>query len=106
MDTLKKLSSGYYQLLQKCSSASILLSTYLALILITLATVWFSVTSAVDKHLNQQTDVLGSSLATQAAFNATQSILTNDLLSLNVLLNRLVVSDNILSARVYNKKDE
>ncbi|WP_067102147.1 AhpA/YtjB family protein [Marinomonas atlantica] len=106
MDTLKKLSSGYYQLLKKCSSASILLSTYLALILITLSTVWFSVTSAVDKHLNQQTDVLGSSLATQAAFNATQSILTNDLLSLNVLLNRLVVSDNILSARVYNKKDE
>lgn len=106
MDTLKKLSSGYYQLLQKCSSASILLSTYLALILMTLATIWFSVTSAVNNHLNQQTDILGSSLATQAAFNATQSILTNDLLSLNVLLNRLVVSDNILSARVYNKKDE
>lgn len=106
MDTLKKLSSGYYQLLRKCSSASILLTSYLALILITLAVVWFSVTSAVNKHLNQQTDVLGSSLATQAAFNATQSILTNDLLSLNVLLNRLVVSDNILSARVYNRKDE
>ncbi|SBS24552.1 Bacterial virulence factor hemolysin [Marinomonas aquimarina] len=106
MDTLKKLSSGYYQLLRKCSAASILMGTYLALIFITLAVVWFSVNSAVNKHLNQQTDVLGSSLATQAAFNATQSILTNDLLSLNVLLNRLVVSDNILSARVYNRKDE
>lgn len=106
MDIFKKLSSGYYKLLRKCSSAGILVTTYIALIAITLATVWFAVTSAVTNYLNQQTDVLGSSLATQAAFNATQSILTNDLLSLNVLLNRLVVSDNILSARVYNKKDE
>ncbi|MBJ7549357.1 AhpA/YtjB family protein [Marinomonas ostreistagni] len=106
MDIVKKLSSGYQALLKKCSSASLLLTAYLSLILITLVVIWFSVTSAVNKHLNQQTDVLGSSLATQAAFNATQSILTNDLLSLNVLLNRLVVSDSILSARVYNKKDE
>ena len=106
MDTLKKLSSGYHQLIRKCSSASIVVTSYLVLILITLAVLWFSVNSAVNKHLNQQTDILGSSLATQAAFNATQSILTNDLLSLNVLLNRLVVSDNILSARVYNRKDE
>lgn len=106
MDILKKLSSGYYQVLRKCSSASILLTSYFALIVIMLAVIWFSVISAVNKHLNQQTDILGSSLATQAAFNATQSILTNDLLSLNVLLNRLVVSDNIMSARVYNRKDE
>ncbi len=106
MDTVKKLSAGYKRILQKCSSASIVVSTYIALMIITLATVWFSVTSAVNNYLNQQTDVLGSSLATQAAFNATQSILTNDLLSLNVLLNRLVVSDSILGARVYNKKDE
>ncbi|MBM6551342.1 AhpA/YtjB family protein [Marinomonas ostreistagni] len=106
MDTLKKLSAGYYKVLKKCSSASLLLSAYVAFLIITLATVWFSVTSAVNNYLNQQTDVLGSSLATQAAFNATQSILTNDLLSLNVLLNRLVVSDSILSARVYNKEDE
>lgn len=106
MDTVKKISAGYYRALKKCSSASIVVTTYVALMILTLATVWFSVTSAVNNYLNQQTDVLGSSLATQAAFNATQSILTNDLLSLNVLLNRLVVSDNILSARVYNKKDE
>lgn len=106
MDTLKKLSAGYYRVLKKCSSAVIVLTAYIAFLIITLATVWFSVTSAVNNYLNQQTDVLGSSLATQAAFNATQSILTNDLLSLNVLLNRLVVSDSILSARVYNKEDE
>lgn len=106
MDTLKKIASGYHRFLKKCPSSSILLFTYITLLTITLATVWYSVTTAVTKHLDQQTDVLGSSLATQAAFNATQSILTNDLLSLNVLLNRLVVSDNIVSARVFNKKDE
>lgn len=74
--------------------------------LITLAIFWATITNTLEGYLTQQTEVLGSSLATQAAFNATQSILTNDLLSLNVLLTRLVIDENILSARVFNKQDE
>lgn len=74
--------------------------------LIALTIFWATITNTLEGYLTQQTEVLGSSLATQAAFNATQSILTNDLLSLNVLLTRLVVDENILSARVFNKQDE
>ena len=91
---------------QKLSAASITLTAFVTVMALTMATVWFTVTTSLSDYLNQQTEVLGNSLATQAAFNATQSILTNDLLSLNVLLNRLVINENILSARVYNKKDE
>lgn len=82
------------------------LTTFTLLMVFTVTVFWYTMTNALGNYLNQQTEVLGSSLATQAAFNATQSILTNDLLSLNVLLTRLVVDDNILSARVYNKQDE
>ncbi|WCN12567.1 hypothetical protein GV054_05870 [Marinomonas mediterranea] len=90
----------------KLSAMIITLTTFIILIVVAVAVFWSTMTSALDNYLNQQTEVLGNSLATQAAFNATQSILTNDLLSLNVLLNRLVIDENILSARVYNKKDE
>lgn len=94
-------------LVKKRLTASIItITTFMSLMILAVCLLWFSMTQALGNYLNQQTEVLGSSLATQAAFNATQSILNNDLLSLNVLLNRLVVDDNILSARVYNKKDE
>ena len=83
-----------------------MLATFTLLMVFTVVAFWFTVTSALNNYLTQQTEVLGSSLATQASFNATQSILNNDLLSLNVLLTRLVIDDNILSARVYNKQDE
>ena len=83
-----------------------MLATFTLLMVFTVVAFWFTMTSALNNYLTQQTEVLGSSLATQASFNATQSILNNDLLSLNVLLTRLVIDDNILSARVYNKQDE
>ncbi|TBR44889.1 hypothetical protein CBF23_001080 [Marinomonas agarivorans] len=91
---------------RKVTATAILLLTFLGLTGITATIFWLAITNTLDQYLNQQTEVLGNSLATQAAFNTTQSILTNDLLSLNVLLTRLVADDNILSAHVYNKKDE
>lgn len=91
---------------EKLSASVVTIATFISLIILTVCIFWYTMTHALGNYLSQQTEVLGSSLATQAAFNATQSILNNDLLSLNVLLNRLVVDDNILSARVYNKKDE
>lgn len=94
-------------LLQARSSASwIVLSTFIGLLTLTIALFWFAIIHSLEERLSQQTEVLGNSLATQASFNATQSILTNDLLSLNVLLNRLVADQNILSAHIYNKDDE
>lgn len=91
---------------QKVTATTAILITFLSLIILTVVLFWYAIISTLDKHLTQQTEVLGNSLATQAAFNTTQSILTNDLLSLNVLLTRLVADNNILSAHVYNRKDE
>lgn len=106
MEPLSKKQAFSAFMRKRLSAATITVTTFLSLMVLTVCIFWYTMTHALGNYLNQQTEVLGSSLATQAAFNATQSILTNDLLSLNVLLNRLVVDENILSARVYNKKDE
>jgi|GEM_PF-1054959 len=106
MDIKAKARNLSTTLEQRISASIVTLMTFLSLILISLTIFWATITNTLEGYLTQQTEVLGSSLATQAAFNATQSILTNDLLSLNVLLTRLVVDENILSARVFNKKDE
>lgn len=106
MDTQPKTKAIAAFIRKKLSASAITVATFISLIILTVCIFWYTMTHALGNYLSQQTEVLGSSLATQAAFNATQSILNNDLLSLNVLLNRLVVDDNILSARVYNKKDE
>ncbi|ETX10741.1 hypothetical protein MUS1_14240 [Marinomonas ushuaiensis DSM 15871] len=106
MDTQPKIKMITAFVRKKLSASVVTVATFLSLMILTVCIFWYTMTHALGNYLSQQTEVLGSSLATQAAFNATQSILSNDLLSLNVLLNRLVVDDNILSARVYNKKDE
>lgn len=106
MDTQPKTKAITAFIRKKLSAYTITVATFISLMILTVCIFWYTMTHALGNYLSQQTEVLGSSLATQAAFNATQSILNNDLLSLNVLLNRLVVDDNILSARVYNKKDE
>ncbi|WP_438463382.1 hypothetical protein [Marinomonas sp. PE14-40] len=106
MDIKTKARSISTLLEERMSASIVTLMTFLSLILISLTIFWATITNTLEGYLTQQTEVLGSSLATQAAFNATQSILTNDLLSLNVLLTRLVVDENILSARVFNKQDE
>ncbi len=106
MDTQSKIQVIGAFIRSNLSAAIIAAAAFASLIILTVCIFWYTLTHSLGNYLSQQTEVLGSSLATQAAFNATQSILTNDLLSLNVLLNRLVVDDNILSARVFNKKDE
>ncbi|MGO2233230.1 MAG: AhpA/YtjB family protein [Marinomonas sp.] len=106
MDTQPKTKAIATFIRKKLSASVITVATFISLMILTVCIFWYTMTHALGNYLSQQTEVLGSSLATQAAFNATQSILNNDLLSLNVLLNRLVVDDNILSARVFNKKDE
>ncbi|NVK72310.1 MAG: hypothetical protein HWE24_02425 [Oceanospirillaceae bacterium] len=106
MDTQPKTKAITAFVHKKLSASVVTVATFISLMILTVCIFWYTMTQALGNYLSQQTEVLGSSLATQAAFNATQSILTNDLLSLNVLLNRLVVDENILSARVYNKKDE
>jgi len=106
MNTQSKLKKILEFSQTNLTATSIILITVLNLMVITIILFWYTITNTLEGYLSQQTEVLGNSLATQASFNATQSILTNDLLSLNVLLNRLVIDQNILSAHVYNKEDE
>ncbi|WP_191602590.1 hypothetical protein [Marinomonas algicola] len=106
MENTKKTQHFFSFCRRNLSAALIMVSSFVILITFTVVLFWYTLTSALETYLAQQTEVLGSSLSTQAAFNATQSILNNDLLSLNVLLTRLVIDDNIISARVFNKQDE
>ncbi|MCZ2721735.1 AhpA/YtjB family protein [Marinomonas sp. 15G1-11] len=106
METTKTSQRFLYFCRRHLSATMMMIITFASLVVLTVVLFWYALTNALDSYLSQQTEVLGSSLATQAAFNATQSILNNDLLSLNVLLTRLVIDDNIISARVFNKQDE
>ena len=55
------------------------------------------------KHaMQQQAEALGSSLITQTAASATELLVSNDILSLNVLLNNLVKNPLVAHAAIYS----
>ena len=55
------------------------------------------------KHaMQQQAEALGSSLITQTAASATELLVTNDILSLNVLLSNLVKNPLVAHAAIYS----
>ncbi|HWV10802.1 MAG TPA: AhpA/YtjB family protein [Pseudomonas sp.] len=55
------------------------------------------------KHaMQQQAEALGSSLITQTASSATELLVSNDILSLNVLLNNLVKNPLVAHAAIYS----
>ena len=52
--------------------------------------------------MQQQADALGQSLTTQTAASATELLVSNDILSLNVLLNNLVKNPLVAHAAIYS----
>ncbi|MED5659240.1 hypothetical protein, partial [Enterobacter hormaechei] len=52
--------------------------------------------------MQQQADALGQSLITQTAASATELLVSNDILSLNVLLNNLVKNPLVAHAAIYS----
>ena len=52
--------------------------------------------------MQQQAEALGSSLVTQTAASATELLVSNDILSLNVLLNNLVKNPLVAHAAIYS----
>jgi uncharacterized membrane protein affecting hemolysin expression len=52
--------------------------------------------------MHQQAEALGSSLITQTAASATELLVSNDILSLNVLLNNLVKNPLVAHAAIYS----
>ena len=75
-----------------------------SLLLVALALVIYAwVIGMQFKHaMQQQAEALGTSLITQTAASATELLVSNDILSLNVLLNNLVKNPLVAHAAIYS----
>ncbi|MGM0632876.1 MAG: hypothetical protein ACQETO_06835 [Pseudomonadota bacterium] len=76
------------------------------LVLLGMAMVWLVAGQTTRQQLDQQTELLGDSLANQTALLATELVLANDLISLNVLLTELTRSPAIAQAAVFTVDDQ
>ena len=75
------------------------LSFSLLFLLITTAS-WLLFQNELNRSLKEYSDVLGASLAQQAAISVREPVLVNDPLALNVALGQLVRDNNIVYASV------
>ncbi|MGO2703020.1 AhpA/YtjB family protein [Pseudomonas helleri] len=74
------------------------------LILVALALVIYAVVMGLQfkQAMHEQADALGQSLTTQTATSATELLVSNDILSLNVLLNNLTKNPLVAHAAIYS----
>lgn len=72
--------------------------------LVALALVIYAVVMGLQfkQAMNQQADALGQSLVTQTATSASNLLVSNDIISLSVLLNNLVKNPLVAHAAIYN----
>ncbi|TLX55257.1 histidine kinase [Stutzerimonas nosocomialis] len=77
------------------------------LLLVTLALIVYSWVMGMQfkQAMEQQADALGQSLITQTAASATELLVANDILSLNVLLSNLVRNPMVAHAAIYSVGD-
>ena len=73
-------------------------------ILVALALVIYAVVMGLQfkQAMHEQADALGQSLTTQTATSATEVLVSNDILSLNVLLNNLTKNPLVAHAAIYS----
>lgn len=76
------------------------------LVLTGMVMVWMLSHFTTRYQLEQQTDSLGTTLANQTALLATELVLSNDLISLNVLLTELTRSPAVSQAAVFTVDDQ
>ncbi|MBV1874360.1 MAG: HAMP domain-containing protein, partial [Gammaproteobacteria bacterium] len=76
------------------------------LIAMTLGTFWLNISLNLVSLLESQTKTLGNAIATQSARSATELLLADDTLSLNVIAAKLMEDDNINHAAFFNNKGE
>ena len=74
----------------------------LLLVLLVLLVYAWVIGAQFKQVMQQQADVVGQSLMTQTAASATSLLVTNDVLSLNVLLTNLVKNPLVAHAAVYS----
>lgn len=91
---------GRMPLAQKVSLALI------SLIGLTLLTLWIIVHSHLAELIHRQTDVFGNAIVGQMANSAAESLLADDLLSLNVLVAQVTEASDIVSATITNIENQ
>lgn len=67
---------------------------------------WGSIYYYLNDLLQSQTESLGNAITTQSARSAAEPLLADDLLSLNVIVNKLAIDENIDFALFFNAKGE
>jgi len=83
-----------------------LAATVSLLLAITLGLLWLILDTNLDHLLRKQTDDFGHSMVQRVADSSAELILTDDLLSLSVMLGNLVEDPNILSAAIYDVENK
>lgn len=68
------------------------------LVAITLGMLWLILATNLQSLLNKQTETFGNAIAKQSAYAASELVLANDLLSLNVIATKLADDANVESA--------
>lgn len=96
-------TTGYHQPLLTTRQRTLLVC---GLVLTGMVMVWMVSHFTTRYQLEQQTDRLGTTLANQTALLATELVLSNDLISLNVLLTELTRSPAISQAAVFTVDDQ
>ncbi len=76
------------------------------LVVLTMCVFWLVTSYNTETILRQQADSLGQSLARQTAILVTELVLSNDLISMNVLLNQLTRDGAISQAAVLSVDDQ
>jgi len=75
-------------------------------VVLAMSVFWLITTYTTENILRQQADSLGETLARQTAILVTELVLSNDLISMNVLLNQLTRNAAISQAAVFNVDDQ
>lgn len=77
-----------------------------ALLILSMCVFWLVTNQTIENILRQQADSLGNALARQTAILATELVLANDLISMNVLLSQLTRDTAISQAAILSIDDQ
>lgn len=75
------------------------------IVILTLSSLWMIASFHLTEVLEQQTHILGQTIASQTAASSAELVLAEDILSLSVILTQAVQTDNILYSRIRNMED-
>ncbi|HET8705852.1 MAG TPA: HAMP domain-containing protein, partial [Pseudomonadales bacterium] len=105
-ETRSKERSWLAALFFRSSIAARLTAAFAAMSAFTLGTLWVLVSYNLSNLLVKQTDAFGSTIAKQVADAATEMVLADDLLSLNVIVTKVAQSPSVESAVIFDRQNK